>query len=285
MEAAFAELPLTFFTTFVLIGAGSFILQAFVAAVAPAPQETAKKLDVASFVPLVITAAGFAAAFAHLASPLNAPFALTGIGRSPMSNEIAVGSAFLVAALIYCVLASMGRLSPLARKAFSIVLGIGGLLCAAFTGAAYLMPTIISWDTPLALAETVGFALFAGGILSAATLSLLGKGEVLYAGKMRLVAVAVIVCGAVVGCGALAAHTVMVGGFETAGVSGAALVQGAQGCLALAIGCATVAAASACYALLHKASRWVLPTACACALVAVFAARLVFYAMQMSVAL
>lgn len=288
MEAAFAELPLAFFTTFVLIGSGVFILQAFALSTSSALDVSdvpKKKLDMLSFVPLLIVGIGFAAAFVHLASPLNAPFALVGIGRSPMSNEIAMGSLFVVVALVYCVLVSAGRLSAGARKGFAIAVGILGVLFALFTGLAYFMNTIISWHTPFTVAETLGFTLFAGGVLCSLLLDSTGRGEMLHEGSLRAITLSFVIVGAVLGFGALILHVAMVSGFETASVSGATLVQGVIGCLVLAVACAIASVVAASVALLRKAPVWVLPAACVLSFVAVFVARLVFYAMQMSIAL
>ena len=96
MEAAFAELPLALFTTLAPAGAGAFIALACVFFAASFTDEQMRKIDRMMLIPLAAVIVGFACSFAHLASPLNAIHAFAGFGTSPLTNEIVVGSVFVV---------------------------------------------------------------------------------------------------------------------------------------------------------------------------------------------
>ena len=102
-----------------------------------------------TLIPLVVVIMGFAASFFHLASPLHAPGVFAGVGGSPLSNEILVGAIFTVLAVVYVVCALTGRLSGGARKVLVVVVAASALVFACFTGLAYVMETIASWNSPL----------------------------------------------------------------------------------------------------------------------------------------
>lgn len=284
MQTAISELPLALFTTFVLIGAGAFAFQSLVALVsAPEQGEGAKGFSVATLAPLALVIVGFICAFAHLANPLNAPFALMGVGSSPMSNEIAMGSLFTVVALVFVVLDAMGKLQGAARKVFNVALLVLGVLFALFTGLAYYVETIISWGMAYTVLETVGLSLFAGGVLGAFLMTRQSD-EAFSAGSARAIAFVFVIGGAVVALAALLLHASAVSGFETVLFSGAAIVSAATPAFACAVLCGVVAVVCACVGI-AKDAKWALPAACVFALVAVFFARLAFYAIQLSVAL
>ena len=117
MEAAFAELPLALFTTLAPAGAGAFVALACAFFAASFTDEQLKKIDRMTFIPFVVVLVGFACSFAHLASPLNAVNALNGFGSSPLTNEIVVGSVFVVVALAYLIVALTGKLKGAPVKA------------------------------------------------------------------------------------------------------------------------------------------------------------------------
>ena len=108
MESMFAEMPLALFTTFSSIGAGSFVALAAVAFAAKLDDTGAAKLDRLSIIPFLVACVGFACAFFHLATPLNAFGVFSGVGSSPLSNEIVAGVVFMVAAAVYVALALAG---------------------------------------------------------------------------------------------------------------------------------------------------------------------------------
>ena len=94
METALNELPLAIFTTLAPMGAGAFAVLAAAFCTMKLDDVKIKAIDRFSLIPLGLIAVGFVASFFHLASPLKAYGVLSGIGHSPLSNEIAVGMVF-----------------------------------------------------------------------------------------------------------------------------------------------------------------------------------------------
>jgi DMSO reductase anchor subunit len=292
MEAIISELPLVIFTACVIIGAGGFVALGVAAAadrVEPAEgsRQAFAPVGGTQAVPLVfltVVLVGFVAAFFHLASPLHAAFALTGIGRSPMSNEIAMGVVFTLAAIVVCVLRFAGKLSAGANRVASIVLAVLGLVFVAFTGAAYMMRTIVTWSTPFSIVESVGLTLFAGPVLYTALTSLLGGDDVSKRGRMVQFVVAIF--GVIVGFGFLGLHVVWTGSLHSGMTSGSALVGEVAALLAVAFALG-MASLLACWRLLAGKPSGKAPATAAvvCAAVAIVMARLVFYGIQLSVGL
>ena len=288
MEAIMSELPLAIFTSCALLGAGGFaalgieqMLPRPLAGENPAGEPaSSEKADKRPVVFLCIVLAGFV----HLAAPINAVFALLGVGRSPLSNEIAMGMAFTVAAALFCLLKLTGKLKGAADRAYSLALAVLGLLFAAFTGAAYLMGTIATWDTPLTIVESVGLSLFAGAVLSAALKALLGVGPFSKTERTALSAVAAV--GFVVGFGALGLHVTQTGSLHSSMIQGSALAQSAMAPLIVSA-LAGLASLLACLRTRAGEKAKKAPSIAALVLVAasVFAARLVFYGIQLSVGL
>ena len=292
MESIVSELPLAIFTACVLLGAGGYAAWGIECAVqrpqgGEHPQggdASEAKTDKRPIIFLCIVLVGFVAAFFHLASPTNAAFALTGIGRSPMSNEIAAGLVFTVAAALYCFLAMTGRLKESADRAYSIALAVLGLLFAVFTGAAYMMDTIVTWSTPLSAIESAGLSLLAGAVLSLAFKALLGGAPLSKAAHTALLVTAA--AGLVIGFGALGLHVFQTGQLHSSMVQGSALAQGATVPL-IASAAAGLASLLLCLPTAGgKATKKVLPfIALVLIVLSVFAARLVFYGIQLSVGL
>lgn len=285
MVAAFAELPLALFTTLAPVGAGAFLVLAFAACSDALKGEGLRKADRLTAIPLAVTLVGFVAAFAHLASPLNAFHVMAGIGRSPLTNEIAVGGAFLALAVVYWLLSLKGVLSGGSRKAFAIAVAALGVLFSVFMGTAYGMPTIASWCSPLASLEVVALNLLGGSLLGMLVIALSGAEETelkaVKAGALVLAAL-----GFALGVGSLIGHAEMVSALSNGfGIVGAALVAetvpflwGAALLGALALFCQV-------FTMVKKTNAGILAIGVACAVVAGFLGRLCFYAMFMSVGL
>ena len=173
MQFSVAELPLALFTTLAPLGAGAFIALACAFFTTKFEDEQQKKIDRTSIIPLAIVVVGFICAFFHLANPLNAPSVFMGAG-SPMSNEIIAGCVFAIVAIVYVIVANLGKLSASARKGFAAVVAVLAVLFAIFTGLAYVMSTIATWDTPLVPVQMLGFALVGGAATAALVLATAG---------------------------------------------------------------------------------------------------------------
>ena len=280
-----AELPLALFTTLAPIGAGAFIALAVAFFTTKFSDEQLKKIDRMTTIPVVVLVAGFICAFFHLASPMHAFGVFAGLGASPLSNELLAGVVFAVLAIVYWIVALAGKLSEGARKGFAAVVAVMAVVFACFTGAAYMMETIASWNTPMVPVAVLGFSLLGGVSLGVLVLALSGALEDAAKGGFKMAAPVVLVVGLVLGIAGLLVQVMSVSGMGNALVDGADLVAAASAPMWIGVVCTVVAAAAAFMALRNSKSTALAVAAPVLAIVGVFAARLAFYAVQLSVGL
>lgn len=280
-----AELPLALFTTLAPIGAGAFIALAVAFFTTKFSDEQLKKIDRMTTIPVVVLVAGFICAFFHLASPMHAFGVFAGLGASPLSNELLAGAVFAVLAIVYWIVALAGKLGEGARKGFAAVVAVMAVVFACFTGAAYMMETIASWNTPMVPVAVLGFSLLGGVSLGVLVLALSGALEDAAKGGFKMAAPVVLVVGLVLGIAGLLVQVMSVSGMGNALVDGADLVAAASAPMWIGVVCLVVAAAAAFMALRNSKSTALAVAAPVLAIVGVFAARLAFYAVQLSVGL
>ncbi len=280
-----AELPLALFTTLAPIGAGAFIALAVAFFTTKFSDEQLKKIDRMTTIPVVVLVVGFICAFFHLANPMHAFGVFAGVGSSPLSNELVAGVVFAVLAIVYWIVALAGKLSEGARKGFAAVVAVVAVVFACFTGAAYMMDTIASWNTPMVPVAMLGFSLLGGVCLGVLVLALAGALEDAAKGGFKMVALAVLVIGLVLGVAGLLVQVMGVSGMSNALVDGADLVAAATAPMWIGVVCMVAAAVAAFMALRNAKSPALAAAAPVLAVVGVFAARLAFYAVQLSVGL
>ena len=280
-----AELPLALFTTLAPVGAGAFIALAVAFFTTKFSDEQLKKIDRMTTIPVVVLVAGFICAFFHLASPMHAFGVFAGLGASPLSNELLAGVVFAVLAIVYWIVALAGKLGEGARKGFSAAVAVMAVVFACFTGAAYMMETIASWNTPMVPVAVLGFSLLGGVSLGVLVLALSGALEDAAKGGFKMAALVVLVIGLVLGVAGLLVQVMSVSGMGNALVDGADLVAAASAPMWIGVVCMVVAAAAAFMALRNTKSTALAAAAPVLAIVGVFAARLAFYAVQLSVGL
>ena len=280
-----AEMPLALFTTLAPVGAGAFIALAVAFFTTKFSDEQLKKIDRMTTIPVVVLVAGFICAFFHLASPMHAFGVFAGVGASPLSNELLAGVVFAVLAIVYWIVALAGKLGEGARKGFAAVVAVMAIVFACFTGAAYMMETIASWNTPMVPVAVLGFSLLGGVSLGVLVLALSGALEDAAKGGFKMAAPVVLVVGLVLGIAGLLVQVMSVSGMGNALVDGADLVAAASAPMWIGVVCMVVAAAAAFMALRNSKSTALAVAAPVPAIVGVFAARLAFYAVQLSVGL
>lgn len=280
-----AELPLALFTTLAPIGAGAFIALAVAFFTTKFSDEQLKKIDRMTTIPVVVLVAGFICAFFHLASPMHAFGVFAGLGASPLSNELLAGVVFAVLAIVYWIVALAGKLGEGARKGFAAVVAVMAIVFACFTGAAYMMETIASWNTPMVPVAVLGFSLLGGVSLGVLVLALSGALEDAAKAGFKMAALVLLVIGLVLGVAGLLVQVMSVSGMGNALVDGADLVAAASAPMWIGVVCMVVAAAAAFMALRNSKSTALAVAAPVLAIVGVFAARLAFYAVQLSVGL
>ncbi len=288
MEAAFAEMPLALFSTLAPMGAGAFLILAIAFTVAKPDAEALRRIDRFTAIPVALVLVGFIAAFFHLASPLNAFGVFAGIGRSPLSNELVVGCIFAVVMLVYWIWAVSGKMPEGARKGLVWVTAVVALVFALFTGMAYMIDTIPSWDTFAGPVQMLGFALLGGAAVGVLVLALGGCADALKAGTLKTAVLAVLAAGLVLGIGGFAVQAAAASGMSNALFSGADLVASATMtivcgiiCLVGTGVCDTLAVRGAGASALVGASAG----AAVLAVVGILLLRLAFYTMQISVGL
>ena len=282
MQFSVAELPLALFTTLAPLGAGAFIALACALFTTSFSDEQQKKIGRCTIIPLVIVIVGFICAFFHLASPMNAPSVFLGAG-SPMSNEIIAGCVFAIVTIVYVIVANAGKLCGSARKGFAAVVAVLAVIFAIFTGLAYVMSTIATWDTPLVPVQMLGFALVGGAATAALVLASAGTWADACKGSFKSAIIGLAVVGAVLAIVGLAGQLAMASGMQNALVSGSELVSGALLPAVIGLALIVVAAAFVFVSVKKEAATGLAAAAVIAALVGIFLARMAFYAIQMSV--
>ena len=157
-----------------------------------------------------------------------------------MSNEIIAGCVFAIVAIVYVIVTNAGKLCGSARKGFAAVVAVLAVIFAIFTGLAYVMSTIATWDTPLVPVQMLGFALVGGAATAALVLASAGAAD---AAPFKSAVIGLAVVGAVLAIVGLAGQLAMASGMENALVSGSELVSGAL--LPAVIGLALIVVAAA----------------------------------------
>lgn len=285
MEAAFSEMPLALFTTFAPMGAGAFIALAVAFFTAKFDEAELKKIDKMSCIALGFVIVGFIASLFHLTNPMNGFGIFSGLGTSPLSNEVVVGIVFVVLALVYCVLAVMGKLAEGARKGFAAVVAVAAVVLCVFTGMAYMMVTIASWNTFLVPVQILGFGLIGGAALGSFIVSLGGGAAKLAEGSAKTALIAVAAIGLVAGIGGLAGMAGATSGMANAMFAGADLVSAAMPFIIIAAIALVVACVCVVMFVRGKNAAMMSGIAVVCAFVGILCARFAFYAMELSVGL
>lgn len=282
MESVFAEMPLALFTTLSSVGAGAFVAMACVVFAAGLDEVAAKKLDRLSLVPFLVACVGFVCAFFHLASPLNAFGVFSGVGSSPLSNEIVAGMVFMVAAAVYVVLAWAGKFSGGLRRGLACVCAVLAVVFSLFMGMAYMMHTIASWNTWTTPVQMLGFALVGGAVLEALVVAAAGLQDVVFATGAKRVLLVLGVAGVVLAAVALAAFLAGAAGLSSPWAETAQLVPAVLPYAVAGVALLVVAVVLLVAALAKKSPVLLCGVGTASVTVGILAARLAFYAVQIS---
>lgn len=115
--------------------------------------------------PFSVVLVGFIASATHLGTPANALHVFSGIGRSPLSNEVLSAVAFLFLVGSYWMMAFKERFPDAVAKPWLALACLAGVALIACTSMAYGVDTVPTWDTPYTPANLVLAALLAGPIL------------------------------------------------------------------------------------------------------------------------
>ena len=278
-ETASSEISLLVFSILVPMGVTAMGLVGLVRASLGLDEEAAKKVDTLLSVPAVVTIVGLIASFTHLGSPSHVFGMVSGIGSSPLSNEIVIAGIAILVALVYWIFTLVKHPEEAVHKVFGIALVVLGLICALFTGLAYMIPTIVTWNSPVGAISQVCAALFGGAVLAALVLALANA----------KVDKALGVC-ALVGAAGVAVMLLVQGGLYGGVVNAAGLtlsaVMGQYWVVAvIAIVCAAVAAFLVFKNAAKDGAVTMMAVAAVAALIALVLVRICFYGIFLSVGL
>ena len=199
MGAGFDGNSLAVFTALAPAGAVAFLCLALVMAVRYrefSPEELAT-LRHAVFAPVAVVWAGFIASATHLGTPANALYVAAGIGRSPLSNEVAATAAFLLFSGLYWLYSFDKRRVEGVSHALFALSAVSAAALLAFTSLAYAVESVPSWDVWLTPANLLTTALFSGSALAAAVLLASGVESKLWPRALLVVSLAALVLGTV----------------------------------------------------------------------------------------
>ena len=282
MTSGFDGFSLALFTSLSPAGVVAFIALAL-ARLGMRNREAAVRIDRMIALPFSVALVGFIASATHLGTPANALHVFSGIGRSPLSNEVlaAVGFLFLVGS--YWMMAFKERFPDAVAKPWLALACVAGVVLVACTSTAYSVATVPTWNTPYTPANLALSAVLAGPVLGMLFL------EMAHARPRGLeVALFALACIALVaGTAVLVMHEGSLAGVANNEFAATSLAPNYQGAIAVhaALGIGGVAAAG--WSLRRKQpERLTLilrVAASALMLMAVFATRLTFYNLHMTV--
>ena len=243
----------------------------------------ARRIERYLVVPLVFAISGLIASATHLGTPANALYVITGIGRSPLSNEIAAAVAFLALGGAYWFLSFRDDVLAPLRRALAALTALAGAAFVAMISLAYSVDTVPTWNLPTGPVSLWLAALASGPFVALLGLRLAGA-EI--SRGVRLVLLALSLVAAVAHAAVLAAEGALLGGIATTVQAAGDLVPWLpQVVAAFLVGEAAALAFAAAEARLARgaaAHAAVLAVATAASLAGCFAVRFAFYAMHMT---
>lgn len=169
METALNEITLVLFTTLAPAGALAYVLMALPLIVRGDKLDAAgrRRLDNFLSIPVVVAMVGLVASATHLGNPANALYVVSGFGRSPLSNEVVCGAAFLGCAGVFWLTSFAEETRSLTlRRTVAAIISVLGLVFIGAISLAYGADTIITWNLPIATASVWLNALASGPLLA-----------------------------------------------------------------------------------------------------------------------
>ncbi|MDO4502388.1 MAG: dimethyl sulfoxide reductase anchor subunit [Coriobacteriia bacterium] len=169
---AMQEIPLVLFTALAPSGTVCMVILMVMLLTHHFEMERCPRLNQVTWVPLAVTTVGLVAAAASLGTPANALYVVMGVGRSPLSNEVACAVVFLATCGVNWLLSFAQRESLPVKRAFAVaIIGLGVVFLASIAGA-YSVETIATWSGPLVPANLILSGLVGGALLARATILL-----------------------------------------------------------------------------------------------------------------
>lgn len=168
------HIQLLLFTALSPAGAVAFILVALRILSAPRDASWLFRLQRSLLIPIALCMLGLVIAATHLGTPRNALYVLLGVGRSPLSNEMAATLAFLSLAWLFWLSLATRRLPLAVGKAWLAVTCVAACIMIYAVSVAYSIPTVPVWNLPISPALCWFSALVLGAPLALLTLGVAG---------------------------------------------------------------------------------------------------------------
>lgn len=172
---AIEELPLAVFTALAPAGAFCMVILMALALAHRFTLAGAVRLSQLTWIPLSVTTAGLIAAAAHLGTPANALYVVAGVGRSPLSNEVASAVVFLVVCGINWLLSFVRTEKLVPKRILAMGIIALGVVFLVFVALAYNVDTIASWASPFTPASILLGGAAGGCLLASLVVSLVGQ--------------------------------------------------------------------------------------------------------------
>lgn len=166
MTSGFDGFSLAVFTSLAPAGVVAFIALAL-ARLGARDHADAVRIDRMVALPFAVVLVGFIASATHLGTPANALHVFSGVGRSPLSNEVLAAVVFLFLVGSYWMMAFKERFPNAVAKPWLVLACLSGVALIAGTALAYDVGTVPTWSTPYTPANLVLSALLAGPVLGA----------------------------------------------------------------------------------------------------------------------
>lgn len=164
MTSGFDAFSLGLFTSLAPAGVVAFLALALVR-LWSRDRTASVRIDRMIALPFSVVLIGFIASATHLGTPANALHVFSGVGRSPLSNEVLSAVAFLFLVGSYWMMAFKERFPDAVAKPWLALACLAGIALIACTSMAYNVDTVPTWDTAFTPANLVLAALLAGPVL------------------------------------------------------------------------------------------------------------------------
>ena len=163
MELALLQLPMILFSTLVPMASGAFIGLAIMFYSARFSNACLKRIDLWTLLPFGITIVGVMAGIVFLAMPQSALSFFQGIDTGFMTSLIVAGFALGIISVVYWAVAMSGVLSYRGRMVFSTVMAVCALGYSLAIGIMYMGSFVATWNSALVPIGMLGFCV-AGGV-------------------------------------------------------------------------------------------------------------------------
>lgn len=166
LENALSEITLVLFTTLAPSGIVACLVLGALLLSPKLGDERRAALNKFLAVPVLVALVGLVASATHLGNPANALYVLTGVGRSPLSNEVLTGVVFfgLVGSYWFYSFSQVRHVAL--ERVWVVLFMLAGVVFLVGIALAYRVNTIVTWDEPLVPVNLVLNAFVGGPLLA-----------------------------------------------------------------------------------------------------------------------